>query len=178
VVVPIASGALLTKIALAFRQLAAVGLIEEHDVRASGAQAAGCAPVATAFAEGTDEVRPVRYPETIAKSLAIGDPADGYYALQEVRESGGAVASVSEEEIVEAVGLLAGTEGIFTETAGGVTVGTLSHLAANGAIRPDETVVAYITGMGLKTLEGFGDRFRPRATISAKVEALAEVVPW
>jgi threonine synthase len=178
VVVPIASGALLTKIGLAFRQLAAVGLIEEHAVRASGAQAAGCAPVATAFAEGSDEVRPVRYPDTIAKSLAIGDPADGYYALREVRDTGGAVASVSEEEIVEAVGLLARTEGIFTETAGGVTIGALSQLAASGVIRPDETVVAYVTGMGLKTLDGFGDRFRPVATISAKVEALAEVVPW
>jgi threonine synthase len=178
VVVPIASGALLTKIGQAFRQLAAVGLIEEHAVRASGAQAAGCSPVATAFAEGVDDIKPVRYPDTIAKSLAIGDPADGYYALKEVRASGGAIASVNEEEIVEAVGLLARTEGIFTETAGGVTIGALSQLASQGVIRPDETVVAYVTGMGLKTLDGFGDRFRPVATISPKLEALAEVVRW
>ncbi|HJP64877.1 MAG TPA: threonine synthase [Actinomycetota bacterium] len=178
VVVPIASGALLTKVGQAFRQLAAVGLIEEHPVRVSGAQAAGCSPVATAFAEGTDEVRPVRYPDTIAKSLAIGDPADGYYALREVRTSGGAIASVGEDEIVEAVGLLARTEGIFTETAGGVTIAALSQLATSGVVRPEETVVAYVTGMGLKTLDGFGDRFRPVATISPKLEALAEVVRW
>jgi threonine synthase len=134
--------------------------------------------VATAFAEGVDEIRPVRYPDTIAKSLAIGDPADGYYALKEVRSSGGAIGSVSEAEIVEAVGLLARTEGIFTETAGGVTIGVLSNLASQGVIRPDETVVAYVTGMGLKTLDGFGDAFRPVATISPKLEALAEVIRW
>jgi threonine synthase len=177
VVVPIASGALLTRIATAFRQLDAIGwLAEESNVRVSGAQAVGCNPVAAAFESGAEDVRPVRRPETIAKSLAIGDPADGYYALQEVRKSGGAVAQVTEEEIVEAVGLLARTEGIFTETAGGVTIGTLSKLAANGVIDPGETVVAYVTGMGLKTLDGFGDAFRPTQTIPPKLEALAEVL--
>jgi threonine synthase len=177
VVVPIASGALLTRIATAFRQLDAIGwLAEESNVRVSGAQAVGCNPVAAAFESGAEDVRPVRRPETIAKSLAIGDPADGYYALQEVRKSGGAVAQVTEEEIVEAVGLLARTEGIFTETAGGVTIGTLSKLAANGVIDPGETVVAYVTGMGLKTLDGFGDAFRPTQTIPPKLEVLAEVL--
>jgi threonine synthase len=177
VVVPIASGALLTRIATAFRQLDAIGwLAEETNVRVSGAQAVGCNPVAAAFESGAEDVRPVRRPETIAKSLAIGDPADGYYALQEVRKSGGAVAQVAEEEIVEAVGLLARTEGIFTETAGGVTIGTLSKLAANGVIDPGETVVAYVTGMGLKTLDGFGDAFRPTQTIPPKLEVLAEVL--
>src|SRR5205807_1263973 len=162
VVVPIASGALLTRIGQAYRQLDAVGWLEEQPkVRVSGAQAAGCNPVASAFVEGAEDVRPVRRPDTIAKSLAIGDPADGYYALREVRKSGGAVAEVSEEEIVEAVGLLARTEGVFTETAGGVTIGTLSKLAAKGVIKPDEIVVAYVTGMGLKTLDGFGEAFRP-----------------
>jgi threonine synthase len=179
VVVPVASGALLTRVGKGFRDLYEVGLLEEEpSVRVSGAQAAGCAPVAEAFERGTEEIKPVRYPDTIAKSLAIGDPADGVYALREVRSSGGTVAGVTDEEIVEAVGLLARTEAVFTETAGGVAVATLSRLAASGAIRPDETVVAYITGTGLKTLEAFGERFRPVRTISPKLEALAEAVPW
>ena len=114
--------------------------------------------------------------DTIAKSLAIGDPADGYYALQEVRKSGGAIAQVTEEEIVEAVGLLARTEGIFTETAGGVTIGTVAKLAAKGVIEPSETVVAYVTGMGLKTLDGFGDAFRPSEIVPPTLDALSEVV--
>ena len=179
VVVPIASGALLTKIAGAFRELHEVGLlVESPQVRVSGAQAAGCAPVASAFAAGEDQPRPVRFPETIAKSLAIGDPADGYYALREVRSSGGSIEAVGEKEIVEAVGLLARTEGIFTETAGGVTIGALSQLAAGGVIRPQETVVAYVTGLGLKTLEGFEGAFTPAATITPTLEALAEVDAW
>jgi len=177
VVVPIASGALLTRIGKAFRQLDAAGLLrEESNVRVSGAQAAGCNPVATAFEAGAEEVRPVRRPQTIAKSLAIGDPADGWYALQECRKSGGAVAQVSEEEIVEAVGLLARTEGVFTETAGGVTIASLAKLAAKGVVRPDETIVAYVTGMGLKTLDGFGAAFRPTRTIRPTLEDLGEVV--
>jgi threonine synthase len=177
VVVPIASGALLTRIGKAFRELDAVGLLaEDSNVRVSGAQAAGCNPVAAAFEAGAEDVRPVRTPDTIAKSLAIGDPADGWYALQEVRKSGGAVAQVSEREIVDAVGLLARTEGIFTETAGGVTIATLAKLAASGVVRPEETVVAYVTGMGLKTLDGFGSSFSPTRTIPPRLEALAEVV--
>ena len=128
-----------------------------------------------AFESGTDEVLLVRRPDTIARSLAIGDPADGWYALEEVRSSGGALGSASDVEIVDAVGLLARTEGIFTETAGGTTLGVLSSLAAHGVIRPDETVVAYATGMGLKTLEAFGDRWGPSATIAPRVEAVAGV---
>jgi threonine synthase len=179
VVVPVASGALLTRVGEAFRQLHRVGLLDdEPHVRVSGAQATGCAPVATAFEEGSDEIRPVRYPDTIAKSLAIGAPADGHFALEEVRRSGGALAAVTDEEIVEAVGLLARTEGIFAETAGGVTIATLQRLAARGAIHPSETVVAYVTGTGLKTLDGFGSRFERTASISPKVEALQEAVPW
>jgi threonine synthase len=174
VVVPVASGALLVRIGKAFRELHEVGLLdEEPSVRVSGAQAEGCAPVATAFAQGAEDVRPVRHPKTVAKSLAIGAPADGYYALQEVRTSGGAVASVAEGDIPEAVGQLARTEGIFAETAGGVTIGAVEQLAAQGVIRPDETVVAFVTGMGLKTLEAFTDRYRPKTTIPANVEALA-----
>jgi threonine synthase len=136
-VVPVASGALLTKVAEGFRQLYRVGLLEdEPSVRVSGAQAQGCAPVATAYLEGTDEVRPVRYPETIAKSLAIGAPADGHFALNEVRRSGGALTAVTDDEIVEAVGLLARTEDIFAETAGDVTIATLERLASRGGIKP------------------------------------------
>ena len=177
VVVPIASGALLTRVAAAFRELHAVGLLhEEPRVRVSGAQGAGCAPVVDAFAAGAADVSPVRYPDTIAKSLAIGDPADGLYALREVRSSGGALGGATDQEIVEAVGLLARTEGIFAETAGGVTIAVLSQLAASGVVRPDETVVAYVTGMGLKTLEAFGDRFAPAVTIQPKLEALGEAL--
>jgi threonine synthase len=153
VVVPVASGALLTKISKGFEELARVGLIDSDEtVRISGAQARGCSPVATAFEEGTEEVRPQK-PSTIAKSLAIGDPADGYYALKAVRQSGGAVAAVTDEEIVEAVHLLARAEGILTEPAGGVTVATLAKLAREGQVSPGERVVIYITGHGLKTPE-------------------------
>jgi threonine synthase len=142
----------------------------------SGAQAAGCAPVAQAFADGADHVSPVRFPDTIARSLAIGDPADGGFALEEIRSSGGVAAAVTDQEIVEAVGLLARTEGIFTETAGGVTIAVLERLAAEGIIRPDETIVAYVTGMGLKTLEAFGGRFAPAAVVAPRYEALVEAL--
>jgi threonine synthase len=177
VVVPIASGALLTRVGKAFRELHAVKLLDEEPaVRVSGAQGTGCAPVAQAFASGDDDVRPVRYPDTLAKSLAIGDPADGPYALREVRSSGGAIGEATDPEIVGAVGLLARTEGIFAETAGGVTIAVLAKLAATGVIRPDETVVAYVTGMGLKTLEAFGERFTTTAAIQPKLEALGEAL--
>lgn len=179
VVVPMASGALLTRIVRAFRELHAVGLLEdEPEVVASGAQAAGCAPIADAFAAGAADPRPVRYPDTICKSLAIGNPADGGPALREIRDSGGEAVAVADDDIVEAVGLLARTEGIFAETAGGVTIAALSQLAARGTVRPDQTVVAYVTGMGLKTVEAFAGRYGPAATISPKLEALAEAAPW
>src|SRR3954468_1898141 len=139
VVVPIASGSQLTKIAKGFRELAQVGLIEPHDVRVSGAQAQGCSPVATAFIDGDDYVRPVK-PKTIAKSLAIGNPADGFYALETVRSTGGAIAAVTDDEIIEGIRLLARTEGIFAETAGGVTIAPLAKLAREGVVRPDERV--------------------------------------
>ena len=177
VVVPVASGALLTKVAKGFRELHDAGLLdEEPHVRVSGAQAAGCAPVADAFAAGKSDVSPVRFPHTIARSLAIGDPADGRFALEEIRSSGGAAASVTDREIVEAVGLLARTEGIFTETAGGVTIAALQRLAADGVVRPDETVVAYVTGMGLKTLEPFAGRFVPAAAVAPRYEALIDAL--
>jgi threonine synthase len=166
VVVPVASGSQLTKVAKGFKELHAVGLLEEEPhVRISGAQAAGCSPVAQAFAAGADVVKPVR-PDTIAKSLAIGNPADGPYALDAVRESGGAIDSVTDQEIVDAIRLLARTEGIFAETAGGVTVATLAKLAAAGVIRPDERVVLFVTGNGLKTIEAVATHCRPTATVA------------
>jgi len=173
VVVPVASGSQLTKIAKGFRELHRVGLLDDAPhVRVSGAQAQGCSPVATAFAEGHDYIRPVK-PSTIAKSLAIGNPADGFYALDEVRQSGGALEAVTDTEIVDAMLLLARTEGIFAETAGGVTIATLSRLAASGVVRRDERVVAYITGAGLKTIEAVASRCRPTATIAPTMDAFA-----
>jgi threonine synthase len=173
VVVPVASGSQLTKIARGFRELYKVGLLdEEPHVRISGAQAEGCSPVATAFTEGHDYIRPVK-PKTIAKSLAIGNPADGPYALDEVKRSGGALEAVSDQEIVDAMLLLARTEGIFAETAGGVTIATLARLAAKGIVRSDEKVVAYITGAGLKTIEAVAPVCRPTATIAPTMDAFA-----
>jgi threonine synthase len=172
VVVPIASGSQLTKIGKGFLQLVETGLVEPHDVRISGAQAEGCSPVARAFATGTDDILPVK-PATIAKSLAIGNPADGFYALDLVRRSGGAIGSVNDDEIVEGIRLLARTEGVFAETAGGVTIATLAKLAREGTIRPDERVVAYVTGSGLKTVEALTDRVLLDEPIGANVEEVA-----
>jgi len=176
VVVPIASGSQLTKIHKGFQELHRAGLLDEPPAtRVSGAQAAGCAPVATAFAEGHDFVRPVR-PHTIAKSLAIGNPADGPYALDVVRATGGAIGAVSDTEIVEGIRLLARTEGIFAETAGGVTIATLARLAGDGVVRRDERVVAFVTGNGLKTLDAVAGVVGPTATIKPTLEAFAAAV--
>jgi threonine synthase len=152
VVCPIASGSLFTKIARGFEEWLELGLVEGELPTFNGAQATGCSPVATAFEAGQDFCRPVK-PDTIAKSLAIGNPADGPYALDLARRSGGAIDSVTDDEIRDGIKLLARTTGIFTETAGGVTVAVLAKLAQRGDIDPDERVVAYITGDGLKTLD-------------------------
>ena len=176
VVVPIASGSQLTKVAKGFDELGKVGLLDEvPEVRISGAQADGCSPVATAFASGADAIRPVK-PKTIAKSLSIGNPADGWYALEAVRRSGGAVGAVSDDEILDAIGLLARTEGIFAETAGGVTIATLAKLAASGVVRRDERVVALVTGHGLKTVEALGSRAGPTVTIAPRLDAFEAAV--
>jgi len=159
IVGPIASGSLFTKLGHGFTEWIDLGLVQGDLPTFNGAQAAGCSPVATAFAEGRDFCVPQR-PETIAKSLAIGDPADGPYALDLARNTGGAIDSVSDDEIRDGIRLLAETTGIFTETAGGVTIATLAKLAGRGDIDPDERVVAYITGEGLKTLDATRDRFR------------------
>jgi threonine synthase len=174
VVVPVASGSLLTKIHKGFGELYKVGLLDrEPAVRVSGAQAAGCSPVATAWVEGSDTLRPVK-PSTIAKSLAIGNPADGYFALDAVRSTGGGLAAVSDEEVVEGIRLLAQTEGIFAETAGGVTIATLRRLVEQGVVRADERVVVYITGIGLKTIEAVEPHVAPTATIKPSLDAFHE----
>ncbi len=152
VVAPIASGSLFTKIARGFTEWIELGLLEGDLPVFNGAQAAGCSPVATAFAAGQAYCRPVK-PDTIAKSLAIGNPADGPYALDLARKSHGTIESVTDDEIREGIKLLAQTTGIFTETAGGVTTAVLAKLAQRGDIDPDERVVVYITGEGLKTLD-------------------------
>src|SRR3954466_14247842 len=170
VVVPVASGALLTKVDKAWREFSRLGIVEGAPYKVFGAQATGCSPVSAAFAAGHDVVQPVR-PSTIAKSLAIGNPADGPYALDVVRRTGGAVADVSDEEIVDGIRLLARTEGVFGETAGGVTVATLRKLLASGALDPTAETVILNTGDGLKTLDAVAPAARPTATIAPSLEA-------
>jgi threonine synthase len=167
-VVPIASGSLFTKIARGFEEFSQLGLVDGELPAMNGAQAEGCSPVATAYADGQDFCRPVK-PKTIAKSLAIGNPADGPYALDLARRSGGGVDAVSDDEIRAGIKLLAETTGIFTETAGGVTTATLAKLAARGAIDPSERVVLVITGEGLKTLDAVRGMFETH-TIAPSVE--------
>jgi threonine synthase len=168
-IVPIASGSLFTKIAKGFDEWRALGLLDGALPRMNGAQADGCAPVASAFAAGHEVCRPVK-PSTIAKSLAIGNPADGPYALDLARRTGGSVDSVSDEEIRAGIALLAQTTGVFTETAGGVTTAVLAKLAERGDIDPDERVVLVITGEGLKTLDAVRGTFE-MSTIEPTLEA-------
>jgi threonine synthase len=162
IVAPLASGSLYTKLARGFRELTGVGLLDEAHIRFLGGQPAGCAPIASAYGDGTDIVYPVERPETIVRSLAIGSPADGTYAVRLARESDGAILAVSDQATVEAIRLLAETEGILTETAGGVTLAALRRAIADGEVRPDEEVVLVITGNGIKTLDALADR---RATL-------------
>jgi threonine synthase len=172
-VAPIASGSLFTKIYKGLTELAKVGLIEEPKTRMSGAQAEGCSPVATAWAAGSMNFRPVK-PNTIAKSLAIGNPADGYYALVQLKQTNGACAAVSDDEVIEGMKLLAETEGIFAETAGGVVVASLKRLAESGSIHPDEVTVAFITGGGLKTQEVVQEHVIQPLHIAPTVESFEE----
>ncbi len=169
-VAPIASGSLFVKIRKGLDEFARAGLIEPSRTRMSAAQAAGCSPVATAWAEGSMNFRPQK-PDTIAKSLAIGNPADGYYSLVQLRDTDGACASVSDDEIVAGMRLLAETEGVFAETAGGVTVAGVKQLAERGRIDPDELVVAFITGAGFKTAEAVAGGLAPALEIDATVGA-------
>jgi threonine synthase len=164
VVVPIASGSQYTKIDKAFHELASIGLVDDAPVRMYGAQSAGCSPIATAYAAGADVVRPVK-PTGIAKSLNIGNPADGPYALDTARRTGGAIESVGDDEIRDGIQLLARTTGIFGETAGGVTIAVLRKLLAAGVLDPEQETVVFNTGDGLKTLDAVSSRVRPTHTI-------------
>ncbi|MBD2744409.1 threonine synthase [Coleofasciculus sp. FACHB-1120] len=170
IVAPLASGSLFTKIYKGFQEFINVGLVADKSVRFSGAQAEGCSPIAQAHREGRDFVTPVK-PNTIAKSIAIGNPADGVYALEVAKKTGGNIESVNDTEIVEGIKLLAETEGIFTETAGGTTVAVLKKLVEAGKIDPEETTVVYITGNGLKTQEAVQGYIGEPLTIEAKLDS-------
>jgi threonine synthase len=173
VVIPVASGSQLTKVDKGFQELIKLGLVEDKPYKIFGAQAAGCSPVSNAFKEGHDVVRPVR-PDTIAKSLAIGNPADGPYVLDVTRRTGGAVEDVTDDEVREGILLLARTEGIFAETAGGVTIATLKKLIATGQLDPDAETVVFNTGDGLKTLDAVADLVGPAATIDPQYSAFLQ----
>ena len=169
VVVPIASGALLTKIHRAFGELIAIGAVEEKRYRVSGAQPEGCRPVAQAFLDGADDVTPVK-PDTIARSLAIGAPADGYFAMKVARETRGHIEWCTEQEIREGISLLASTEGVFTETAGGVTIANLKRMVDQGIVEPGEEVVAYVTGNGYKTIEALEGYLEPTYNVAPDLD--------
>ncbi|ERN39943.1 threonine synthase [Rubidibacter lacunae KORDI 51-2] len=170
IVAPLASGSLFTKIYKGFQEFVKVGLVADKAVRCSGAQAEGCSPIAQAFKEGRDFITPVK-PQTIAKSIAIGNPADGPYALDVARKTGGNIESVNDAEIISGIKLLAETEGIFTETAGGTTIAVLQKLVEQGKIDPDETTVVYITGNGLKTQEAVQGYIGEPLTIEPKLDS-------
>ncbi len=170
IVAPLASGSLFTKIYKGFQEFVKVGLVEDKPVRCSGAQAEGCAPIAKAFKEGRDFVAPVK-PNTIAKSIAIGNPADGIYALEIARKTNGYIETATDAEIIEGIKLLAETEGIFTETAGRSTIAVLKKLVESGRIDPEETVVVYITGNGLKTQEAVQGYLCEPLVIEPKLES-------
>jgi threonine synthase len=175
IVVPIASGSQLTKVDKGFRELGEVGLVEPTPHKVFGAQATGCSPVSQAFKQGHDVVQPVK-PDTIARSLAIGNPADGPYVLDTVNRTGGAIEDVTDDEVVDAIRLLARTEGIFAETAGGVTVACAKKLIEQGKIDPDAETVLLITGDGLKTLDAIEDKVGPKATVAPTVDAVREAL--
>lgn len=170
IVIPVASGSQLTKVHKAFTELIKLGLVEDKPYRVFGAQAQGCNPVATAYKAGVDAIRPVK-PDTIAKSLAIGNPADGVYVLDVARSTGGGVEEVSDDEIRDAIVLLARTEGIFTETAGGTTVAVLKKLVETGQLDPALETVVINTGHGLKTLDAVAGAVGPRTTIAPTYDA-------
>ncbi len=169
-VAPMASGSLFTKIFKGMQELAGLGLIDDAPVRMYGAQARGCAPITTAWESGTHNIRPVK-PDTIAKSLAIGNPADGFYALKTMDESRGGAVAATDEEIIAGMKLLAETEGIFAETAGGVAIAGLRNGLAQGLIDPEASTVVFITGGGLKTVEAVADHLTPPLSVDATIES-------
>ena len=170
VVVPMAGGSLITKIKKAFDELIQLGLVEARPVKIFGAQATGCSPISTAVKAGKGDIEPQR-PATLARSLAIGNPADGHYAIKTITQSGGWAEDVSDPEVVESMQLLAETEGIFTETAGGVTVGSARKLYKQGRIKPEETTVICITGNGLKTTDAPTDQYEAETPLAPKLAA-------
>jgi threonine synthase len=168
VVVPMAGGSLIVKIKKAFDELVKLGFVEEKPVKFFGAQATGCSPISTAVKTGSSEIEPQK-PSTIARSLAIGNPADGHYAIKTIKQSGGWSEDVSDPEVVDSIRLLAETEGIFTETAGGVTVGTAGKLYRQDRILPEETTVLCITGNGLKTTDVLAGVYQTERAIAPKL---------
>jgi threonine synthase len=175
IVVPCASGSLLTKIWKSLKEFKEIGILKDVNTKVFAAQATGCSPISAAIKEGTDVIKPVK-PATIAKSLAIGNPADGYYAIQSVKESGGWGEDVSDSEIVDSIKLLAKTEGIFAETAGGVTLATAIKLINAGKINKDESIVICITGNGLKTQEALSGHTPEVHHISPNLKSFEEVL--
>jgi threonine synthase len=175
IIVPCAGGSLITKIWKGFKELENIGLVEEVDTKVHAAQASGCAPIITAVKENSDIIKPVK-PNTIAKSLAIGNPADGIYAVATVKESCGLAEEVTDDEIVEAIKLLASTEGIFTETAGGVTLGVAKKLIDQGKIPKDESIVICITGNGLKTQEAVAERIGKPIKIKPTLDSFERAI--
>jgi threonine synthase len=174
-IVPMASGSLYTKIYKGIKELAWLGLIEWQHTRMSGAQAEGCSPIAEAWDRRSFLIKPQK-PNTIAKSLAIGNPADGYYALKTMADTNGAAATVNDDEVVDGIKLLAETEGIFAETAGGVVISGLRHLVKEGHVRPDEVVVAFITGAGLKTQEAVIPAIQPPLSIRPTLQSFEDAL--
>ena len=175
VVVPVASGSQLTKVAKGFKEFIDLGLVDGEAPVLFGAQATGCSPIATAFSDGAEVITPQR-PNTIARSLAIGNPADGPYVLDELRAHGGDCGSVSDDEVLECIGLLARTEGIFAETAGGVTIAALRQMIQRGTIDPDKSIVAIISGHGLKTLDAVVETATVTATIKPSLDAAEDAL--
>ncbi|MEI6855744.1 MAG: threonine synthase [Acidimicrobiaceae bacterium] len=175
VVVPVASGSQLTKVAKGFKEFIELGLVEGEAPILFGAQATGCSPVATAFSEGAEVITPQR-PNTIARSLAIGNPADGPYVLDELRSHGGDIGSVPDSEILECIELLAKTEGVFAETAGGVTIASLRQMINRGTIDRNKSIVAIISGHGLKTLDAVVDTAVVTATIKPSLASAQEAI--
>ncbi len=171
-----AGGSLITKIWKAFKEFEKLGFVENVRTKVHGAQASGCAPIVEAVKEELELFRPVQNPKTIAKSLAIGNPADGYYATKSIRESGGWAEDATDEEIIEGIKLLAETEGIFTETAGGVVVAATLKLIKQGIIKSDETLVISITGNGLKTQEVLASKLVEFPVIEPKISEFDELM--
>jgi threonine synthase len=175
VVVPVASGSQLTKVAKGFKEFIELGLVDGPTPVLFGAQAEGCSPIATAFSKGSDVITPQR-PNTIARSLAIGNPADGPYVLEELRANGGDCGSVPDDETLECIELLARTEGVFAETAGGVTIASLRQMIQRGTIDPEKSIVAIISGHGLKTLDAIVETATVSSTIAPSLEAAEEAL--